>query len=124
MSITEILNSKEDLIAGHGASETEILKAEAELKLKFSPEYKEYLLSFGLAMCNGHELTGIGKIDRTNVVLVTKQMKKIHSDIPDQWYVIENTNMDGVVIWQDNKGHIYYNTQPVFESLSDFFIEI
>lgn len=50
-------------------------------------------------MCNGHELTGIGKSIRTNVIDVTLQLKKITPDIPDDWCVVENENRDGASMW-------------------------
>lgn len=74
----------------------------------------------GLLMCNGHELTGIGKADRTNVVKVTSQMKAITPDIPEDWYVIENENMDGAAMWQDSKGNVYFNKKKEYSSFIEF----
>lgn len=120
MSIVDSLKTKEDAIWGKGVSEKSVKDAEKELGLKFAEDYKEYLLNFGLAMCDGHEFTGIGKAERTNVVAVTKQMRDIHNDVPADWYVLENTNMDLTVIWQDSKGNVYYNKKKEFSSFSEF----
>ena len=123
MGILEIFDTKEDVIAGKGVSAEKIAEAEKELNLLFDKEYREYLLTYGLIMCNGHELTGLGNIDRTNVVLVTRQMKELKCGIPDDWYVLENENMDGAIVWQDAKGNIYFNTKKVCSSFSEFVKE-
>lgn len=120
MNVVEIFEKKEDVIAGKGVSIEMIVEAEKELNISFAEEYKEYLLKYGLIMCCGHELTGLGKSVRTNVVHVTKQMKQIKSGIPGDWYVLENENMDGAIIWQDTKGNVYFNTKKVYSSLSEF----
>lgn len=123
MGIVEIFDAKEDLIAGKGVPAEKIAEAEKELKLSFDKEYREYLLTYGLIMCNGHELTGLGKSERTHVVFVTKQMKELKTGIPDDWYVLENENMDGAIIWQDAKGNVYFNTKKVCSSFSEFIKE-
>ncbi len=120
MSIREILATREDVFLGNGVSEKQIIEAESELKLKFAEDYVEYLSTVGLAMFDGHELTGIGKAERTNVVSVTKQIKATKDGIPADWYVIENENMDGAVIWQDSKGQVFFNTQKEYGSLAAF----
>ncbi len=119
-SIAELLKSKEDSILGKGISEEKIALAEKELGLSFADDYKEYLITVGLAMCNGHEFTGIGKEERTNVVSVTKQMRGLFPDIPDDWYVIENENMDFALIWQDSEGNVYFNKKKEFSSFVEF----
>ena len=124
MNIVEAFQSKEDAILGKGVSEEAIEAAEKELGLSFANDYREYLLNFGLAMCNGHEFTGIGKSERTNVVSVTKQMKEIFADIPEDRYVIENENMDLALIWQDSKGNVYFNRKKEFSSFTEFIREL
>ena len=27
--------------------------------------------------------------------------------VPDDWYVVENAGIDGIIIWQDKTGRIY-----------------
>lgn len=120
MSILNILENKDDVIKGKGVSDKLIKEAEKELDLTFSDDYKEYLSTVGLLMCNGHELTGIGKADRTNVVKVTLQMKALVPDIPKDWYVVENENMDGAAMWQDSKGYIFFNKKKEYSSFSEY----
>lgn len=38
-----------------------------------------------------------------NVVLVTKRERKLDEAIPNNLYVIENTGLDGIIIWQDEQ---------------------
>lgn len=124
MGIRDILNEKEDAIMGKGVSDEKIRDAELELGLTFDKEYAEYLKTVGLAMCNGHELTGIGKEERTNVVSVTRQMKQFKGDIPDDWYVIENENMDGACLWQNSEGEIFFNRRKEYDSLLEFLKDL
>ena len=123
MNTIDAFQGKEDVILGKGVSEEEILFAERELDLRFADDYRAYLRDIGLVMCNGHELTGIGKAERTYVVFVTKRMKELHSTIPNDWYVVENENMDGALIWQDSLGNIYFNTKKIFSSLMEYIAD-
>lgn len=49
-----------------------IIEAEAKLGLSFSKEYRSYLESCSFASVNGHELTGICKSPRLDVVGATR----------------------------------------------------
>lgn len=124
MNILDAFRSKEDPILGSGVSEMEINNAEKELSLSFSKDYREYLRSIGIAMCEGHEFTGIGKDPRVSVVDVTRQMKAYHENIPDDWYVVENENMDGAVIWQDTAGNIYFNKHKEYNSFYELIMDL
>lgn len=107
MSIVDFLNKKNDAIIGNGVSIECIDDAEKELNLSFADDYKEYLLNYGLLMLDGHEFTGLGGNDRVDVVKVTSYMKGIYKEIPVDWYVIEDLGIDGIVIWQNEKGEIF-----------------
>lgn len=80
---------------------------EKNLNLKFSDDYREYLITYGIAAINGHELTGITDYSSYDVKAVTIKMKKINEGIPKEWYVIEDLGIDGVVIWQNEKGEVF-----------------
>lgn len=110
MDICKIMDHSSDVFAGNGVSEEEISEAEKELGLSFSKDYVEYLSKYGSIIINGHELTGISKADQDNVVKVTKAQKKYYPFIPDNAYVVEDTCIDEIVIWQDNSGKIYKST--------------
>ena len=107
------------------ASAEQIKEAEVALGLSFAKEYKEYLSTFGCASIYGHEFTGICSASRLNVVTVTDEQKSFDAGIPDDWYVIEETNIDGIVIWQNAKGGIYSKApnreaERIAKSFSDY----
>lgn len=98
---------KNNGIFAKGADDEDINKAEKELGLSFSKEYKAYLSSLALGTIDGHEFTGITKNKRLNVVDVTEAERKKNPTVPKTYYVVEKTNVDGVVIWQDKSGKVY-----------------
>lgn len=73
--------------------------------LHFANEYKIYLEEIGMISFSGRELTGLGRVERNDVVKVTTEQREYNPLIPDDMYVIEN--MDGIVIWQDASGKVY-----------------
>ena len=99
-----------------GVSMEQIADAEKALALRFADDYREYLLSFGIASSDGHEFTGICNSKRLNVVDVTLAEKSITPGIPQDWYVLEEANIDGIVIWQNSIGKIF-QTQPGREAV-------
>ena len=115
------LDSFEDLVHGNGAKENVIADAEKELELTFCHEYKQYLLKYGLAMVNGHELSGISNNKRTNVVDLTKKYND-GNEIYKNKYVIEDTNIDGITIWQDVEGIIYLAKNNKVETIANSLI--
>lgn len=118
-----------DLIRGeglHGSGTTseEIEKAEEKLGLKFSKEYREYLSEFGIGAYDGHEFTGISDIKRLDVVTVTEDERKNNPDVPRSYYVIEQANYDGIVIWQDEKGIVYESFESgSFEKVANSILQ-
>ena len=119
-----ILKEKPMFIGSKGATSEEIIDAETKLAVSFSEQYKYYLSSIGFAIYEGHELTGICKAKRLNVVDVTLNERNITPDVPGDWYVIEQLNIDGIIIWQSVTGEIY-QTSPNSEPLKicDSFAE-
>lgn len=92
-------------------SAADISEAEIQLNVIFSNEYFAYVMHCGVASGDGHEFTGICKSPRLNVVDVTIAERANNPTVPQDWYVIEKTNIDGIVIWQNANGEIY-QTQP------------
>lgn len=114
-----------ELFAGTGVSEKAISSAEEALKIKFSEEYHEYLSEFGTAALNGHELTGICESSRLNVINVTLSERNINPSAPSNWYVVEQANIDGIIIWQSSTGEVWQtapNAPPIklCESLCEY----
>jgi len=109
-SIVSTLKSFADLVSLTPAQEAEISKAETRLSLSFAPEYREYLAAFGVAAVDAHELTGILKSERLDVVNVTKREWDINPQVPRNMYVVENAAIDGIIIWQDVSGKVYQSS--------------
>jgi hypothetical protein len=107
MSWPDNLKKKEGFISLTGANEEQVATAEKELSLKFAKDYRSYVVMMGAATFEGHELTGVCSSNRLNVVTVTIEERKVVLDVPKDWYVLEQTHIDGIVIWQDMNGDIY-----------------
>ena len=123
--LINIIKSLPDLISLKPATKMSITDAELQLRVTFANDYKEYLSAFGAIMASGIELTGIAKAEHRNVVQVTLKARQLNSKIPHNMYVIEDTHVDGIVIWQDTNGNIY-KSQPgtdlqiIADSLADY----
>lgn len=128
-TIMNAIKNKPNLYFGKGVNEVEIDSAEKDLNLCFDKEYKTYLLQYGLISYDNHELTGLCTSQRLNVVCVTREERKYNPQIPSDMYVIEQTNIDGIVIWQNSNGEIFQtfpNTSPtrIANSLSEYIQSI
>ena len=111
-----------------GALKDDVANAEVTLGLKFAKEYCEYTEEVGAASANGHEFTGVVNSKYLNVVTATQSARKENPDIPDELYVVENLNADGIVIMQDAGGKIYEagvdtEVKKIAGSLADYIKE-
>lgn len=102
-----------------------IKQAEEKLSLLFSKEYSIVVKEFGTVSVNCHELTGICKDNRLNVVDVTLKERERNPDISKDWYVIEQLHIDGIVIWQSSTGEIYQTLpgakpEKICDSLAEY----
>ena len=124
--IIEVFESKVDLLKGDGVSEEAITAAEKKLNLSFSNEYREYLRRYGIVAFDGHELTGIVDNDPlVDVVAVTTAEKEKNKEIPADFYVIEETGVDEMIIWQSGDGKVYCSSpnsavKLIYNSLVDY----
>ena len=105
--IIEKMKAYPDFCMFGSVLEESITEAETQLGVKFSDEYKTYISTFGIASMRGHEFTGICKSPRLNVINVTQSERKDHPDIPNDFYVIEQLNIDDVIIWQTQSGEVF-----------------
>lgn len=126
-NIKDIINNLESLHHQKGATELDIKKAEKELQLQFNTEYKNYVLFFGAISYANHEITGICSFPRLNVITVTKEEREFNPTIPNDYYVIEQTNIDGIVIWQSFDGSIFQSfsngtIKKICSSLSEYVL--
>ena len=104
--IVKLLQKQSDFYAMKGVSEEDIQAVEQELGLRFAADYHKYVAAYGVVSYAGHELTGICKSRRLNVADVTVEERN-SIDVPADWYVLEQENIDGIVIWQATNGAIY-----------------
>lgn len=105
------LSSLPDFHALAGASEEQIAQAERALSLRFADDYRQYVRAFGAVSAAGHELTGICASKRLNVVEVTLSARGAQPAVPQDWYVLEEANIDGILVWQSGAGEVF-QTQP------------
>lgn len=126
-NIVAVLRNMPDYIGSSGRSSEEIELAEKELECTFFKDYRKYLEEIGLACFNGHELTGLTKEKRLDVVSVTKKQRELFGKNTFPWYVIEEANIYGIVIWQSPDGTVYATTpnskpKKIANSLLEYII--
>ena len=109
--IVDVISKLPDLLPLKPATDSQISDAESKLKVSFADDYKAYLKEFGAIMADGIELSGIAKSEHRSVVSLTEQERALNPNVSHTMYVIENTCVDGIIIWQDTKGKIY-QTKP------------
>ena len=124
VDIVELLKKQPDFYATNGVPEEDIRAAEQMLELEFATDYRSYISTYGVVSFAGHELTGICKSKRLNVVNVTLEERN-NMESHSGWYVLERANIDGIVIWQDSNGSIYQQSprtsaQKICNSLSEY----
>ena len=105
--IVDLLRAQPAFIAAKAPTAQEIAQAEQTLGVTFAPDYRDYVTALGVASYAGHELTGVCPFPRLSVVQVTQQERAANPAIPSSWYVLEQTNIDDLVIWQDASGTVY-----------------
>ena len=126
-AIKDAFESRKSFLAGKGASPEQISQAEKQLGLSFAQDYREYLSTYGIAAFDGHELTGIAKSDRLNVVSITKEARARYASVPADFYVIEQVDVEELIIWQSGSGEIYgcapnYKVEKICNSLHDYVV--
>jgi hypothetical protein len=126
MSWPDDLKEREGFMSLTRADEAQVALAEKELSLKFAKDYRSYVMMMGAAIFDGHELTGVCSSDRLNVVSVTIEERKFASELPADCYVLEQTHIDGIVIWQDINGNIYRTipgrkAEKIAGSIAEYF---
>lgn len=89
-----------------GITQTEVVEAQKSIGISFAEDYTNYLLNFGQMQASGIELSGISDKVLTSVVKMTLEERERKS-IPDNTYVIEELDIDGIIYVQDTQGIIY-----------------
>lgn len=119
-SLSEVIESKENLVHSKPLKEEVIKEAEEKLSLKFSRDYYEYTLRYGAISYLKHELTGVTGFPEDDVVEITLGERLIHPEIPNDWYVIERAGIDDIVFWQDRDGAIYQGKKKICNNLLEY----
>lgn len=88
-------------------SSEEIAAAEKELGLSFASDYRTFLSNIGACICLGHEIKGVTDNANLDVISATKEMRERFELVPHSWYVVEDTHIDGIIIFQDKSGNVY-----------------
>ena len=125
--IVNILQEQPSIYAMTGASREDIKTAEQSLDLHFAADYIKYVAAFGAVSFSNHELTGVCKSKRLSVVDVTIK-ERSNNTVPDDWYVLEQTGIDDVVIWQATNGEVHQTSpraphKKICNSLSDYILK-
>lgn len=120
----EEMRCRSDFYAEKGVSVIQIEQAEKILGLKFAFDFRECLCEFGAVSFGGHELTGFSADPNLDVVMVT-QKNWLKNNVGKNLYVIEETHIDGIIIWQSSNGVIYETTpslmpRKIANSLSEY----
>lgn len=126
-NIVKSLQEQPNFYAMTGASIEDIKMAEQALGLHFAAEYSKYVAAYGAVSFSNHELTGICKSKRLNVVDVTIQ-ERSKLAVPNNWYVVEQLGIDDMVIWQASSGEIHQTSpigfcKKIYKSLSDYILK-
>ena len=124
--IIEIINSLDGLCSLGSVSKKEVDNAEAQLNLKFSIDYKMYVMAYGAISANRIELTGICTSPRLSVINKTIDIRSQY-DIPVDMYVIEDMEIEQEIILQKANGEIYSfssarGIKMINKSLSEYIL--
>lgn len=106
-AFVDSLATAEDFDPMDPATDEQVVAAERALGLTFAADYRDYLRTYGCASCFGHEFTGLCPYPRLNVVDATERLRADGEEVPAGWYAVEETGMDGIVVWQTASGEVY-----------------
>lgn len=125
--VIEFLQDKGELLTGKPVDEVEIRTLEEQLGVSFADDYKKIVGTYGFVCVDGHEITGITNAKRLNVYEVTmKERARVTCD-RSRMYVIEQTHIDDIVIWQSASGEVFQTNgkhEPVkiADSIIDYLL--
>lgn len=123
--VIDFLQSKGELLTGKAVPKEDIEKIEEQLGVSFANDYKKIVSTYGFVCVDGHEITGITNAKRLNVYEVTiKEREKVVCDMAGM-YVIEQTHIDDIVIWQSTSGEVFQtflggNPEKIADCIMDY----
>ena len=98
---------KEKLYHLNGADVDTVLEAEKKMGIRFSPDYRNYLMEYGVVSFGSHEWMGLGGAPYLDVVEETLAERERNQRFPKDCYIVENLGIDGVFILQNEEGMVY-----------------
>ena len=105
--VIDFLQRKGELLTGKAVPKEDVEKIEEQLGVSLANDYKKIVSTYGFVCVDGHEITGITNAKRLNVYDVTiKERENVACDMSGM-YVIEQTHIDDIVIWQSASGEVF-----------------
>lgn len=105
--IIERIKEKTKLYHAAGCSVEQIIAAERQLGLRFSDEYRNYVLQYGAISFGAHEFTGLNVDAYIDVIAVTKQEREARDRFPLDCIVVQQLGIEGLILVQDEDGVVY-----------------
>lgn len=119
-------NVKSKVFHLKGADAREVIDAEKRLGLRFSSEFRNYLMDYGTASFGSHEFMGLGGDAYLDVVEETLRERRNTQGFPGDCYVVENLGIDGILILQNEEGQVYEfssaGTKKIFSSIEEYIL--
>ena len=104
--IIDIINHLPGMVHLTPATSEQVAEAERVLGVLFSEEFKTYLTYFGAVSAEGIELTGSSSSKRLSVVATTLRVRE-DAQLPSEFYVIENLDIEESVAVQRADGRVF-----------------
>ncbi|OCS92494.1 SMI1/KNR4 family protein [Caryophanon latum] len=122
MKLKQLFQNKKVLFTG-GVELSEVEKAEKELSVSFPEDYKELLIEYGAISVGSHEISALGVEGDLNVVELTKEEREFAPNNELQEYiVIQNLGIEGLLIVLDSEGNVYEYVNGKFKKIyKDFY---
>lgn len=128
-SLSDLFSSVEGKVFHlNGVDSSAVIDAEKKLGMRFSDDFRNYLMEYGVVSFKSHELMGLGGDDYLNVVLETLSERGNNDKFPINCYIVENLGIYGVFILQDEDSNIYEyrgkGITKIFDCLKDYVVSI
>lgn len=106
-----------------GISADQVIDAETHLGLRFSDDYRNYLMEYGVVSFGSHEFMGIGGDAYLDVVSETIRERTNRDVFPMRCYIIENIGIDGILILQNEEGEVFELSDSGCKQIADSLAE-
>jgi len=106
-AVIEQIEKQFRLFQAKGCSVEQVMEAERQLGLRFSDEYRNYVLDYGAFSFGSQEFTGLNVDSYINVTDVTLQERGLRDEFPADCYVLQQLGIDGLITLQHQSGTVY-----------------